>query len=668
MNNYFPLHLHSYHSLLDGLSCPTDIAARLTKCNMAGSVVSDHGTISSVIEMINAFKTPCKNCGWQSDVHENNKGKCLLKGETCQEYLPHKLKNIFGNEFYLCSQDSKIKDKTNRQLYHCVAFAKNRQGWQNLVRATTASNDPERFYYKPRLTLEELGGFAKNDIIAISGHPGSAMANVLFTDYKSAYRSKTAEEARMALKPDAFEQAVELANKHAELFGKENFYLEIQIFDAKNVPAAGVIGEVLRKVAYTTGIKPIATPDSHYAFKEQAQDQRIILCAAMRTNLQDIKRQMDMDDDVGFSAFFKSNNYHIPSYEEMIGAGQTEEELTNTLRVADMVETYELASKPRFPSYPVEDSKQFLVELCREGWKRKCKNIPKEMHATYGERVKYELEVLNGADLANYFLMTWDYCKHSREALGCRTPPGRGSAAGCFVSYLLDITNVDSVKYGLSFERFYNAGRNVPGKPAALPDIDTDFPPEKRESVIEYLQNKWGKNNVAAIATFGRLQGRESLKAVLRAHSWGTHDDHQRITELIPQEASITDDLQEMKEEDGEASIIQWAIENESGLAQWVEYKDGELRGPLAHHFAQAIRLEGTKRSMGRHPSGIVVCPTPIGDECPIVYDKKTGMSTIAFDMNGAEYMGMVKADILGLNTLSRIDICLRLMRTGEIS
>ena len=239
------------------------------------------------------------------------------------------------------------------------------------------------------------------------------------------------------------------------------------------------------------------------------------------------------------------------------------------------------------------------------------------------------------------------------------------SAAGCLTAYLLGITNIDPIQADLSFERFYNAGRNQPGR-IALPDIDIDIQKTKRDQIIDHIKNKYGNDKVAQLATFGRMQGRKSLGEVLRAYG-KSFEERNIITKFIPDEASIADDLQEMREEYGSSSIIQWALENEKKLHEWCKIEKNELVGDYAFYFKQAIQLEGVKIIQGKHASAIIISPTTLANFCPMIYDKNTKSQVVGYELNDAEAAGLVKYDFLGISTLDRIQGVSYLLRTGEI-
>jgi len=235
------------------------------------------------------------------------------------------------------------------------------------------------------------------------------------------------------------------------------------------------------------------------------------------------------------------------------------------------------------------------------------------------------------------------------------------------VSYLVGITAIDPIKYGLIFDRFYNAGRNSADH-ISMPDIDVDVPITKRENVIEYIKNKYGYDKVSQMITFNTMKGRGALKDVLRAYGNISFEEMNNITKHIPDEAKIADELQDMKEEYGEASIIKWALENKSDELKDFCYIDemGNLAGPLAKRFEQAIRMEGTKTNQSRHAAGIAISPFPLGEVCPMVYDTKNDQMIAGMEMQDLENLGIIKFDILGIAMLDKIMAIQDLIKKGE--
>lgn len=469
-----------------------------------------------------------------------------------------------------------------------------------------------------------------------------------------------------------------MAIAYEEMFGKGNFFLEIQLIDQHNMPASKVVAEGLRYISKKTGIPCVATPDAHYAKREDAYDQRVILCNKLDTTVQKIQKSLDQNGNAPLEAFFRSDSYHIPSPEEMQEI-HTDEEINNTKIIADMCEDYEITRPPMLPKFPTPngmDSEEYLHSLCKEGWldrlpriERVLESMPHHTKEEYGERVKKELDILTEAGLADYFLIVRDIVAAARER-GEIVGAGRGSAAGSLVLYLLGVTDIDPIEFDLIFERFYNAGRNT-AENISLPDVDMDFEKQSRENTIHYIKERYGENKVAQIMTYSRMQGRSALKDVLRAHSACSFEEMNRITEWIPDEADISDQLEEMRQSshDGEASIIQWALENnQKELSPWCYIDDkGKLQGNLARRFEQAIRLEGTKRSQSKHAAGIVISQDPLDKVCPMLYDKNSGEMIAGMEMGDLESMGHVKFDILGIAMLDKIHGVQKLVDTGEL-
>jgi len=511
--NYIPLHVHSTLSLLDGLSQPAQIAKRCQEIGASACALTDHGNIAGTVK----FYTAMKKAG---------------------------LKPILGCELYICEQSPKIKEKENRKLSHFLVLAKNYSGWKNLIKIVSASNNPEYYYHKPRLDLPTLKDLHNGNLIGITGHLGSTLADKILDGN--------------ILKEDWESIGIEHILYLKSIFG-EHLFLEAQLIDKDNLTIQETLTNCIRKLGKLTNTKVICTPDAHYCRKEDAVDQRVLLCNNLKITFADISRKIINDQDIPMGCFFTSDNYHIPSQEEMRNL-HTEEEINNTNFVCDLIEEYNILSKPKLPLFECPSNfsqDEYLRELCRQGWKAKIANvIPKENQQIYLDRIKYELEVLQGAGLSSYFLIVQDIVNYVRSQ-GWLPGPGRGSAAGCLVSYLISITNIDPIKYGLLFERFYNEGRNTVDN-ISMPDIDVDIPIEKREMVIQYIKDKYGSDKVSQMVTFNTIKGRGALKDVLRVYGNITFEEMNKITKNIPDESKIADDLQEMKEETGEASIIRW--------------------------------------------------------------------------------------------------------------
>ena len=622
-DNWTPLHLHTHYSLLDGLSKPHQVAQRCHELGYASCAITDHGTISGCVSFFRAM----------------NK---------------RNIKPILGSEFYL-TKDALTKDKDNRSLSHLVVLAKNKSGWKKLIEAISRSNDEDVYYFKPRLDLDLLANYCDGNLIAFSGHMGSDLANVLFRDYKKAYNATTYEEAKSYLDAYWVNKASALARKYSEIFGCDNFFIEIQLIDQSNSPACKLIGECLRTISKNLKIPPVATADSHYLTQQDASDQRVLLCSALKTTHKKVQSKLDSGKEVGLGGFFKSYNYHLPSFEEM-SAIHTEEELLNSMLISDMCKKYNILGAPCLPPFSCPTSPdEHLKQLCRNGWDEKLirtgitKN--KDLELTYLQRIKRELDVLQTAGLSSYFLIVSDIVNYVRQQ-GWLPGPGRGSAAGCLVSYLIGITQVDPIEHNLLFERFYNTGRNTE-EHVSLPDIDIDVPASKREKVINYIKDKYGTSKVGQMLTFGRLQGRSALKEVLRVHDACPFDEMNRITKSLPHEQEISDQLQEMDE----PSVIRWSLINEpESLKDYCQLNDdGTTSGVYAKYFDQAMRIEGTYKSQGKHAAGVVISSEELNTVCPMVKETNGSNKIAGLEMTDLESMGHVKFDILGVNLLDKL-------------
>ena len=606
---------------MDGLSKPSQIADRCSDIGVSACAITDHGSISGSVQFYQALKAK-------------------------------KIKPILGCELYISSQDSSLKNKENTKLSHLVVLAKNFTGWKTLIRIISESNSEVNFYHKPRLDLNKLADLLDNNIIGFSGHLGSTLSNIIS-------ESSSCSDAKI----------LSHISYMKEIFGSDNFFLESQLMDSIISKEQISLTDCIRSLGSKTNTKIICTPDAHYCSKEDAIDQRILLCNSLKTTLVDVNKKLLSNQDVAMSCFFKSDNFHILSPEEVADI-HTEEEIENTQYVNSLCEEYDILHKPLLPAFKCPNNQspdEYLRQLCRNGWKEKIETkISKELHTVYVDRIKYELEVLQGAGLSSYFLIVQDIVNYVRGNHWL-PGPGRGSAAGCLGSYLIGITSIDPIKNDLLFERFYNAGRNTAER-ISMPDIDVDVPINKREDIIGYIKNKYGNDKVSQMITFNTMKGRGALKEVLRVYDNISFEEMNRITKHIPDEAKIADELQEMKEETGEASIIRWALENQSDkLKEWCYLtEDNTLAGPLAKRFEQAIRLEGTKSNQSKHAAGVVISSENLSLVCPMIYDSKNQQSIAGMEMQDLESIGVIKFDILGIAMLDKIMTISDILKTGE--
>ena len=617
---FVPLHVHSEYSLLDGLSKTSQISKRIADTETNACALTDHGTVSGAVDFYQTMKRASQ-------------------------------KPILGCEFYICKNGPAAeRNPDNKGLFHQVVLAKNAEGWRDLLSLVSLSNLPENFYYKPRIDLDQLAKIAsRGNLISFSGHLGSHLANCVLEDQDPVYE----------------------AQRLRDIFGKDNFYVEIQLIDAENNDTSRVVAAQLREVAQKASLKCVATPDAHYPTQDDAEDQRVLLCTSFKKTIGEVQRDIKGGKGKSLTPFFSSNNFYIPSYEDM-KRWHTDEELAATVEIASNCENYDILSHPNPPTFSCPNSmtdEEYLKALCRHGWKEKMGHV-KKTHSDFGEygkRVDNEISIFSDAKLSSYFLIVQDILKFCNQQ-GYLTGPGRGSAAGCMVSYLIGITQIDPVKYDLVFERFYNAGRNTEER-ISMPDIDIDVPKEARGEIIEYVKKKYGESNVAQIISFQTLKGRASLKRVMQARGNISFDEQNAITQFIMDESKIADELQDMKEELGVSSIVLWALKNKKEqLKDWCEIgDDGKLEGRMAKVFEQAIRLEDTKIIQSKHAAGVVVSPQPISETCPMVHssDKDDKSRLAGFEGPSCEEVGLLKLDVLGIRMLDKIMEVPEILRHG---
>lgn len=620
-------HLHTYYSLLDGLSTPKQIVKRLDKLDIDYCAITDHNSLSGIVQ-------------FYKRMHEANK------------------KPILGTEFSICDQHSHLQNPDNKKLHHQLFYAKGKKGWHHLLQLTYMSNQKESFYYKPRLSLEEIQDYAPANIVTATGHLGSTLA------------AKIVDNNSKTIQSNWKKNGIAFVEYLKSVFGKNNVLLEVQLIDQDCNKLTKQLAKCVREIAKNTKTKCIASTDAHYCEKEQCHDQRVLLCAGMNSTLNQAL-------ETGMS-FFTSDNYHIPSYNEMLEYGNTEEELENT-KILNECSDYDILSKPILPSsnLPQEytNSGEYLKQLCREGWQEKIQNkIPKEEQQKYVDRIKEELKILESVKLgqctlSDYFLIVKDivdYCKSQNWIQS----PGRGSAAGSLTSYLLDLTKIDPIKYDLIFSRFYNVGRNTEDH-TALPDFDLDTLSMARPKIINYLKNKYGRDRVIQICTFGRLKGRSALKTVLRTYGDIPFSTINELTKQFPEEGKITAELKEERNEHDEQSIIQYTLkhDNNNFLKDYCYIdENNNLQGPLSKRFEQAIRLENCIYSRGAHPAGILILPNKLSSTIPVVYDNKNKQTIGGLDMDDAESIGCVKFDILAISILDKVSGIQQILQNGDIA
>ena len=409
-------------------------------------------------------------------------------------------------------------------------------------------------------------------------------------------------------------------------------------------------------------------PTSFYVNKEDAKLHRILLCSDMKTTLPKIKKALIKgldgilvdqnkypEEHLDKVDFFIHDSFYVKNKDE---SKDLDTKLLQS--IYDQCEDFNILNNPILPKFDCPrglSEEDYLKELCRVGWKKQLIDQNKvstpESKQLYLDRFKEELDVIKNANLFGYFLIVHDIIKYVNDK-GWMSGPGRGSAAGCLISYLIGITQIDPVEYDLLFERFYNAGRNTKDN-ISLPDIDMDVPSAQRDQVIDYLKSKYGNDKVSQMITFGRLQGKSAIKEVLRIHEACSFAEMNAISNCIPDEAKISDQLAEMDDED--RSIIRWAlINNSEALTDFCKLSDnGKLEGEYAEYFDQAIKIEGTFKSRGKHAAGVVISAQPLYQVCPMVKPKGSVEKIAGLEMTDLEALGHVKFDILGITLLDKL-------------
>ncbi|RPF49849.1 DNA polymerase III catalytic subunit DnaE type [Thermodesulfitimonas autotrophica] len=566
--SFVHLHVHTEYSLLDGAARIRDVVKRAKELGMPALAITDHGAMYGVVEFY----------------------KACLKEE---------IKPILGCEVYVAPRSMADRTpKVDDNLYHLVLLAENETGYRNLMEIVSLAFT-EGFYYKPRVDKYLLSRKSRG-LIALSGC--------------------TAGEVAAHLLDGSLALARQAAGTYREIFGPDNFFLELQ---DHGLPEQRRINPELIRLSRDLGIPLVATNDVHYVNLSDAEIQDILLCIQTGKTLDDPKRLR-----------FQSNQLYLKSAAEMAALfPELPDALARTLEIAERCNVKLTFGEHHLPAYPVPEGQTpatFLRELCYAGFKRRYPDPPEGAL----ERLEYELRVIEQMGYPSYFLIVWDLIRFAREN-GILVGPGRGSAAGSLVAYCLGITNIDPLRYGLLFERFLNPER------VSLPDIDTDFCYELRGKVIEYVFHRYGADRVAQIATFGTMAARAAIRDVGRALGL-PYGDVDRVARLVPGEPKMT---------------VAKACELSPELA---ELAAGD---PTVKRLLDiASRVEGMPRHASTHAAGVVIAPEPLTNFLPL-HRVADGTVATQFTMEAVEELGLLKMDILGLRTLSVIGDTLKLVK-----
>ncbi len=581
MKGFVHLHVHSQYSLLDGTIQFGPLVRRVKELGMPAVAVTDHGGMMGTIEFY----------------EEANRGG---------------VKPIIGTEIYVApgSREERKVAPNGEYAYHLVLIAENAAGYRNLLRLSSLAQT-EGFYYKPRVDKELLKRHSEG-LIALS--------------------ACLQGEIPLSLATEGEGKALEILEEYRSIFDDGRFFLEIQ---DNGLPEQDRMNPRIIDLAKRTGTPLVATNDCHYLNPEDARFHEILLCLQTGKTIGDPTRMR-----------FGTDQFYVKTaqeFERAFGACAPES-LSNTLLIAERCDVKIELGRPRIPEFqllPGETSEQRLRKDAEEGFRERLEErrrregeMPPGLEEEYRRRLDYELSVIEKTGFSGYFLIVSDFIKFAK-AKGIPVGPGRGSAAGSLVGFCLRITEVDPIPYKLLFERFLNPER------ISLPDIDCDFCKDRRDEVIAYVQEKYGRENVAQLITFGTWKPRAAVRDVGRVLEM-PYADVDRIAKLIPADLKMT---------------LENAPKAEPRLKEMI---DSDPK--VAELFRYSMQIEGRSRHAGTHASAVVIANGPITDYSPL-FRQTTGDITTQYEMKAAEKVGLVKFDFLGLRTLTAIHDTLRLLK-----
>ena len=555
------LHVHTEYSLLDGSNKIKEYVARVKELGMNSAAITDHGVMFGCID----FYKAAKEAG---------------------------IKPILGCEVYVApgSRFDRETVKGEERYYHLVLLAENDLGYSNLTKIVSKGY-VDGFYYKPRVDMEILQQYHEG-IIALSACLAGEVPRYLVRNF--------------------YEEGKKAALRYQEIFGKGNFFLELQ---DHGIPEQRLVNQQLMRMSQETGIELVATNDVHYTYESDADSHDILLCIQTGKKVSDEDRMR-----------YEGGQYYVKSEEEMRSLfPYALQALENTQKIADRCEVnieFGVTKLPRFDVPEGYTAWEYLNKLCREGLERLYDPVTEELK----ERLDYELNTIRTMGYVDYFLIVWDFIKFARDH-EIMVGPGRGSAAGSLVSYTLGITQLDPMRYQLLFERFLNPER------VTMPDIDVDFCFERRQEVIDYVTRKYGKDRVVQIVTFGTLAARGVIRDVGRVLDM-PYAQVDSIAKMIPTELNIT---------------IDKALTMNHELKELYESDD-----EIHYLIDMSRRLEGLPRHTSMHAAGVVISQKPVDEYVPLSR-ASDGTLVTQFTMTTLEELGLLKMDFLGLRTLTVI-------------
>ena len=566
------LHVHTEYSLLDGSSKIKELVDRAKELGMDSMAITDHGVMYGVIDFYRAARAVG-------------------------------IKPIIGCEVYVApgSRFDREASSGEDRYYHLILLAENNQGYQNLMKIVS-KGFVDGFYYKPRVDLEILRQYHEG-IIALS--------------------ACLAGEVQRYLERGLYQQGKEAALRYEEIFGKNNFFLELQ---DHGIPAQKTVNQALLRMSAETGIELVATNDVHYTFAEDAVPHDILLCIQTGKKVTDENRMR-----------YEGGQFYCKSEDEMRALfPYAQEALDNTHKIAERCNVeieFGVTKLPKFDVPDGYDSWSYLNKLCDEGLQ---KRYPDD-DGTLRKRLDYELNVIHTMGYVDYFLIVWDFI-HFARTNDIMVGPGRGSAAGSIVSYCLEITNIDPIRYHLLFERFLNPER------VSMPDIDIDFCFERRQEVIDYVVRKYGKDQVVQIVTFGTLAAKGVVRDVGRVLDI-PYARCDAIAKMIPNDLGMT---------------LEKALKASPDLKKAYD-EDPQVK----YLIDMSRRLEGLPRHTSMHAAGVVISRTSVDNYVPLSR-AADGTITTQFTMTTIEELGLLKMDFLGLRNLTILDDTVRLVQKSR--
>ena len=582
MSQFVHLHLHTDYSLLDGACDVEKLCERVKELNMPAVAMTDHGNIFGAVHFVNAAKAAG-------------------------------VKPIVGCELYVCKKDDHRADPQGDSYNHLLVLAENEEGYRNLVRITSEAS-LHGFYYKPRVSKKFLAEHSRG-LIGLSG----------------CLKGEVAER----LTEGKYDAARAAAATYTDIFGKGNFFLEIQ---DQGLAMEHRIHPGLFQLEKDLGVPLVATNDSHYLCEDDAHAQDVMVCIQTGKSIHDTARMK-----------FEGTQFYVKNYDEMARVFKDSPQvLSRTLDIAERCSLrLEKVANP-FPDFDVPEGytlDSYFAHITREGFTRRMESLRsardqgklKHTPSEYEQRLEREIAIIQQMKFSGYFLIVWDFIRYAKDH-DIPVGPGRGSAAGSLVSYSMGITDIDPLHYELLFERFLNPER------ISMPDIDIDFCMNRRNEVITYVTQKYGRENVAQIITFGTMAAKAAIKDVGRAMDI-PYIDVDRIAKMIPTQLNIT---------------IDQALKDAPQLAEAYE-KNPQIRELID----TAKKLEGLVRNSGVHAAGVVISPRPLTELVPLHKTKNDEIVT-AFDMVAIEKMGLLKMDFLGLTTLTILTDALKLINHGS--